>query len=92
MFEDFFSGITDLMDGAGDYAAGILGEAAGIQNSWDNLFGDNADSNSNASSNTQQQPTYDPNITASDIFAQPNYTLLFGGLALLIVALWLMKR
>jgi len=84
----WFSGLGDFLGGVGDFAIDALEVCSGVYEQY-------KDFQSSKNPQTQIMPKagqYYPNISASDIFAQPNYYLLFGGLALLIVALFLMKK
>lgn len=87
---DVFSGINDLLKQASDYA----GEVMGSVNSIKDIF--NPPKTTTPKTTTTTTPTttatYDPNLAWRDFLFQPNYTLLFGGAALLIVALFMLKR
>ena len=91
---DWLSGLGDFLGGVGDLANDALDGVGGVFEKYDDIFGSSTSPGMPQDNDYSQAPavSYNPNISASDIFAQPNYTLLFGGLALLIVALFLMKK
>ena len=89
---DLFADIGGFLEGVGDFAK----EAVGTYSDFYQTYKDFQDNKSNYGVPIYNTPAYDPkyypNISASDFVAQPNWYLLFGGMALLIVALFLLKK
>lgn len=89
-FSELFGGINDLLKQTSDFAKEAvesINDIADIFNPPDN----NNQTSTGGIPTTPTTPTYNPNLSWSDFAFTPNWMLLFGGLALLIIALVLRK-
>lgn len=82
---DVVQGVTDFLKQVGDFAK----ESVGV---YKDVYESVKGSDGSSSTTTTPNNTYNPNLTWSDFAFTPNWYLLFGGLALLVVALVLMRK
>jgi hypothetical protein len=86
---DAINGLSDFLNKIGEFAKNTVDVYKDV---YEAVKGGSDSSSSDTQTTPTNTNTYTPNLAWSDFKFTPNFYLMFGGLALLLVALYMMRK